>query len=799
MKSNYKTVFDITPIPIWIEDFSEIKQALKLQGLFGKGNAEIISFFDQNPETVSGLIQKLKIKDLNQASLELYQAKSKSDLIDNFRNLITPEILQAIKEQLVAICIGATSFQTESRIKTLNGIIKDIKLSWRVEPGYEESLESVIVISEDITATKKMTKALEERSRFIQTIFEQIPIGIAVNTISDGKTILINKNFTSIYGWPESILGNVESFFQHVYPDPEKREAIKSRILSDIESADPDKMHWSNVEITTQKGDKKRVTATNIPLYDQDMMISTVYDETELFFAKEDLINEKNLLRSLIDNIPDFIYIKDLDSKHLIDNKANLRLFGKNQDDAFYGKTTHELFPEQIAKEFIEDDKRVFQTKQPILNKEEVIFDHEGHEIWISTSKIPLIDQHTGKVKGLVGISKDITQDKKREMALLHKSNLLEAVGEVNRILLANDHWKKVLEPILQILGGTILADRAYFFENYIDKATGKLFTSQIAEWTNGKVSVQIDNPDYKSIDLEQHPIFLQAIETKKYFYELSKDLSGETRKILEEQDIKTILQIPIFLGNEFYGYIGFDDCFEEKKWTDEDIAFLQTACSNFAIAVARQKTFSQLLESQQQYRELFQLSPLPKWVYNAETLKILDANEAAIAHYGFSHQEFLQMSIEDIRINQEPMFLDREITHKLKNKTSFIAKDIQRHKKKNGDIIFVETKSKALKFHDQNAVVITANDITFRKRYLETIEKQNIKLKEIAWIQSHIVRAPLARLMGLMHLIENRHDQYLPIDSNELNQLILATANELDGIIKEIIQKSEQIKLDEI
>lgn len=797
MKSNYQSIFEITPIPIWIEDFSKIKLQLQEDGLIGKNPAEIKSFFDTNRNKVEELIRKLEIKDINKACLDLLHAGSKNELINQFHKLITPEVIKSVKEQFIAICSGTDNFQTESRIKTLKGEIKDIKLSWRVEPGYEESLESVIVITEDITSIKSLNKTLEERSRFIQTIFEQIPIGIAVNKISDGTTILVNKNFISIYGWPESILNNVDSFFLHVYPDPIQRDLIKNRILKDIESGDPSRMHWTNVEISTQKGEKKWVSATNIPLYDQDLMISTVYDETELFFTKDDLIHEKNLLRSLIDNIPDFIYVKDLESRHLIDNKANLKLFGSSTSEV--QKSDLELFPKETAESFMADDQKVFKSQEPILHKEELIFDRDGNEIWLSTSKIPLIDQNTGKTKGLVGISRDITQDKKRELALLHKSKLLEAVGEVNRILLANEHWKKALDPILEILGSTILADRAYFFENYIDEKSGKLFTSQIAEWTNGKVSKEIDNPDYKAIDLEQHPIFLNALETKRYFYKLTKETSGETKKILEEQGIVTLLEIPIFLGNEFYGYLGFDDCFEEKKWTNEDISFLQTTCANVAIAIGRQNTFSQLEESQHQYKELFQLSPLPKWVYNSETFEILDANEAAILHYGYSHEEFLKMKLTDFQIQEEPMFLEREVTQKLKNNTSFLAEDIHRHKKKNEEIIFVEIKSKALKFHGLNAMVITANDITFRKRYLETIEKQNAKLKEIAWIQSHVVRAPLARLMGLMHLIENNRDQYLPIDSNELTQLILATAGELDGIIKEIIKKSERIKLDEI
>lgn len=86
------------------------------------------------------------------------------------------------------------------------------------------------------------------------------------------------------------------------------------------------------------------------------------------------------------------------------------------------------------------------------------------------------------------------------------------------------------------------------------------------------------------------------------------------------------------------------------------------------------------------------------------------------------------------------------------------------------------------------------ANDITERKRHLEAIQKQNEKLRDIAWIQSHVVRAPLARIMGLVDILS--FDSLSEEERQEMLQHIITSAQELDGVIKDIVGKAERINL---
>ena len=117
----------------------------------------------------------------------------------------------------------------------------------------------------------------------------------------------------------------------------------------------------------------------------------------------------------------------------------------------------------------------------------------------------------------------------------------------------------------------------------------------------------------------------------------------------------------------------------------------------------------------------------------------------------------------------------------------------ITRHIKKSGEIIEVEISPDKVKINNKDAGLILVNDITEKLKYLRKIEEQNEAFKEIAWIQSHVVRAPLARMLGLVNLLEISEGGGSE-ENNELLAYIKASALELDKIVRDINEKSEKI-----
>ncbi len=126
---------------------------------------------------------------------------------------------------------------------------------------------------------------------------------------------------------------------------------------------------------------------------------------------EEQLRRELILLRTVIDNIPDGIYAKNIEGRKIVTNPADLRNVGLHSEEEVLGKSDFELFSRETAERFGAHDRTVIQNGIPILNHEDFLIDSNGEKRWLLTSKVPLRDKE-GKIIGLVGLGRDITSRK---------------------------------------------------------------------------------------------------------------------------------------------------------------------------------------------------------------------------------------------------------------------------------------------------------------------------------------------------------------------------------------------------
>lgn len=194
-------------------------------------------------------------------------------------------------------------------------------------------------------------------------------------------------------------------------------------------------------------------------------------------------------------------------------------------------------------------------------------------------------------------------------------------------------------------------------------------------------------------------------------------------------------------------------------------------------------------------YNNLFEMNPVPMWVYDLETLKFWRVNEAAVRSYGYTKEEFMKMTIKDIRPKEDIVKLEKAIDLVRKNKKLF-SNGIYRHKKKDGTIIYAEIVSNIIYIDKIKYSLVVANEITETLNYIEAIENQNSKLQEIAFNHSHIIRAPLTNIMGILNLIKGM-DLNNP-ESAELLEHLFTSCNQLDEKISEVVEKSTPYPLPE-
>jgi two-component system, NarL family, sensor histidine kinase UhpB len=142
--------------------------------------------------------------------------------------------------------------------------------------------------------------------------------------------------------------------------------------------------------------------------------------------------------------------------------------------------------------------------------------------------------------------------------------------------------------------------------------------------------------------------------------------------------------------------------------------------------SLERLRNLQHLRESEERYRELFNNNPMPMWVFDAEDLCFLEANGAAVQHYGYSHEEFLNKSLVDLRLHGDKNALVREV-REVQNFRDGLKKGLLQHKKKNGEVIFVDIAWHWIRYKDRPAVLVLANDVTERILLENELNEQRV------------------------------------------------------------------------
>ncbi len=181
----------------------------------------------------------------------------------------------------------------------------------------------------------------------------------------------------------------------------------------------------------TQNELNKRIMGLEKALARSNAQLRLLVDERTLFQserikAETALVEERNLLRTLIDSIPDYIYVKDSQSRFMICNLNTATSCGVSNSEDTVGKTDFDFFPLEQATNFFTDEQTILQTGHPLLHREEQVTDQSTAKVkWLDTIKMPLCDR-SGQIIGLVGIGRDITERKRDQETLLEKQEQLE-------------------------------------------------------------------------------------------------------------------------------------------------------------------------------------------------------------------------------------------------------------------------------------------------------------------------------------------------------------------------------------
>jgi two-component system, cell cycle sensor histidine kinase and response regulator CckA len=289
------------------------------------------------------------------------------------------------------------------------------------------------LLREEIASRKQSEALLIDSDERFRVTFEEAPVGIGHASLL-GKYLRVNDRLCEITGYSrEELLAHHWQDITHP-DDLASDELTVAALLNGKRSTySMDKRYrrkdggevWVNLTVALVR------TKNGEPSY----FISITNDLTESRAAQEQLKQERNLLRTLIDGIPDSIYIKDRSGRFIAQNRADREFLGVEDPEEAVGKTVYDFDAlKNHADLYFKDDMRVIETGFTVVNREEPFTKPDGSEGWFMTTKLPLRDEH-GEITGLIGITRDITtrkQDESEKIDILQKlqtTQKLESMG----------------------------------------------------------------------------------------------------------------------------------------------------------------------------------------------------------------------------------------------------------------------------------------------------------------------------------------------------------------------------------
>ncbi|MGO4773772.1 PAS domain S-box protein [Flavobacterium sp. W22_SRS_FK3] len=372
----------------------------------------------------------------------------------------------------------------------------------------------------------------------------------------------------------------------------------------------------------------------------------------------------------------------------------------------------------------------------------------------------------------------------KAERKLEFKSQLLSALALCTEKFLLSKTTEEMFQETYNIIGKVAHADHIYYYEKDFDTNT----ISQKYKWSREEnTGENVILQKFTETDLKE---IIEKANNKKILNTLTRQLEDTFFKnLLLTHNIKSILILPLYVRDVFSGFIGFDDCQNEHKWSEEEIYIFQTLANNISSALERNRNQTKIVESEEKFKLI--ANNIPGTVYlskfDAFSTKIF-LNDQILNLTGYSKAEFLENNLSFLSLIH-PDDKDDVVNNQFHNlKNGKALHNTYRIKRKTGDYIWIEEFGDVIKKGDEIEFVGGIYfDITNKKQTEDAIkakqlaEAANKSKSDFLANMSHEIRTPLNGIIGFTHLL-------MKTELEDIQKRYMTTINQSAHSLLEII-----------
>ncbi|MFH1934390.1 MAG: PAS domain S-box protein [Pseudomonadota bacterium] len=435
--------------------------------------------------------------------------------------------------------------------------------------------------------------------------------------------------------------------------------------------------------------------------------------------AEEALRESEERYRSILETAPHSITITRVkDGRYLQVNEAFCQMRGYSREEVLR-RTPFELNL-YVNPEDRERIIKILKEKGEVNGFEVQYQKRDGTAIDTLFSARPLEYENEDC---LIAVVTDVTELKGAQEALKKRLAYEKMLTDISTRAILIEDISRCLDECLEIMGKTLHVCRIYIFEYHHGPGTA----DNTFEWVSDGIAPQKEN--LQGLSMKKYPWWMEMLNNNKIInYQDIEDIPGGPEKeLLRSQSIKSILVVPLFVNNAFYGFMGFDECLYHRKWLNEDVDILKTTAQIISNAFESKHAEETLRASEGKYRALFETAQDAIFLSD-ERGRFLDVNHAACESLGYLKEELLELHNKDIDADPSGYEAFMKVRDGLVEHMRF---DVDQ-RRKDGTLLPVEITGCFFTSGGQRISLAIARDITERKRSEDAMRESEKKYRDL-------------------------------------------------------------------